>query len=66
MTQGFSRYPQYVVLAHRPSTDECEWSVCTGKDAREAAEHEAKKWGSKDGWLAFVRPTDAPIAAYPH
>lgn len=50
-------YNQYIAIAHNLDTDECEWSIYSGTQAQETAEHFAKKWSNRDGrWVAFVRP----------
>jgi len=57
----YTPHPQFIAIAHNPSTDECEWSVFGGNDGLQAATFRVNKWCERPGWIGFVRPTDNAV-----
>ena len=50
-------YTPYIAVAHDLDSDDAEWSIFTGANAKESARHAARRWAAKPGrWVARTYP----------
>lgn len=51
-----SEHQSYIILAQDLDSDQCEWMVETGANARDRAKQQLARWIKRDGrWVGHIR-----------